>query len=167
MSGTLTYLGELSIGAICPLAVAAQADIFAQLQAQLAGLLQLQAQLTITPPTIGANIKLVAQLLAGLEVSIGLPGIDFQLTAVAALIAQLNLSLGLLLELEVLFGTAGVFAYAYEGDALSFGPQLSAALASGWPDGTGVAAKSNGIVLATVSPVTWSAMKAFFAGAAR
>lgn len=164
---TIAYKGSLSIGDLCPLVVSAHAATFAELNAKLAGLLELQAKLTITPPSIAGSITIVANLLAGLQaaVTLGLPGVDFQLAAVAAAMVSINASLSILLSLQVTFGAAGVFVYSYEGAVGAFGGELNAALAAGFPGAGGPLQGCNALVLGTVTPATWTAMAAFFGGA--
>jgi len=168
MNQGLTYLGELSIGGICPLVVSAAADITAALNAQLAGALALVAALQITPPTINVNISLVTALLAQLQIALelGLPGVDFQISACLAFIAQLEAELAILLQLTGLFAAAGIFAYEYSGPADELGPALTSELADGTRDGQGGSTQLKAIVLATRLSATWGAMQTFFAGAA-
>jgi hypothetical protein len=175
---TLTYVGSLSLGQCVPLALAASAQLSAsigivlpKLQAELAGLLALQANLTIHPPSIAANIDVVLQLLAGLQTSLtlGLPGIDFQIAAVLELVAKIQVDLGSLsaslsfgLNLQVILGALAIDLYVYEGAARQLGPALGQQLTNGLPSGTGPNHPCNAIVLATESPVTWGAMSKFF-----
>jgi hypothetical protein len=163
----LAYSGKITIGGLCPLVVSASALLIADLQARVTGLLALQARLTVTPPTLALNITLVTQLLAQLQaaLAIGLPGVDFQLTAVAALLVSLEAQLALLLQLQALFGAPGVYVYTWDGPANLLGPALGVELATQWRDGVPTALHANALVLGTVTPATWVAMRTFFGGA--
>ncbi len=154
MSGAFELDGEVTFGQALPIGLAASAGISASvglvlpsIQAQITGLIELQARLTLTPPTLAANLDAAIALVAALEasISVGVPGVDFQLAAVAELLASLQLSLGALnaqlafaLNLEVLFGTGGVLMYHYSGTA----------------DGIVVAAQSSFASLPGVDPAT-------------
>ncbi len=166
MSDELTLVGEVSIGALCPLVVGATADVFAELQAKLAGLVQLSATLTVTPPTLAANLQAAIALVAALTLAIeaGLPGIDFQITAVAALIASVEANLVLLLQLQEVLG-AELYVYTYSGTAVGFGPAVTNALIGGWPDGSSPASPAAAIVLVATTPAARVGMTAFFGGA--
>ncbi|HEU4403796.1 MAG TPA: hypothetical protein VFS43_00670 [Polyangiaceae bacterium] len=124
-----------------------------QLQARLAGLLKLQAQLALKPPSIAASLATAAKVVAGLTASLqASPPVvsgTAQLAAVAeavvllkaeieALLAQLA-QLAPLLELSAelsaaLSGGALVF-YAYEGPLDDLGPAVDASVASGQTGG--------------------------------
>lgn len=162
----LNLVGELSIGAICPLVVGATATVVAELQAKLTGCLQLSAQLSVTPPTLSANLSAAAEMLASLTlaVNVSLPGIDFQVAAVAELIGQIQGALGILIQLQTILG-ADLFVYTYLGAASAFGPAVSSAVGGGWPDGSPAASEAEAIVLVAVEPAARVAMGTFFAGA--
>lgn len=163
--GTLRYRGQISIAGLCPIVVECNALILAELQAKLAGVLALSVQLSITPPTLAANLDIAVELVAALTASIeiGLPGIDFQIAAVAALVAQLQLNLALLLSLDVLLG-ATLMAYTWEGPANELGPAVTSEFAVELPDGTSSYAPVNAILLVTPSPVAWVSIRALFGG---
>jgi phage tail protein X len=165
MAEGLELVGELTIAGLCPLVVEANAAVLAELQAKLAGCLSLQASLTVTPPTLAANLELATQLVASLTaaIEVGLPGVDFQLTVVAALIASIQGQLEALLALQALMG-ATVIVWEYGGPASALGPALTSALAVELPDGTPSASAVNGLVVLTPSPETWLSVKAFFGG---
>jgi hypothetical protein len=161
-----------------PLVLAASAELSAsigivlpKLQAELAGLLDLQANLAIRPPSIAANIDVLLQLVGALQASlaIGLPGVDFQIAAVLDLIAKIQIDLGSLsasldfgFNLKVLLGALAIDLYAYEGAANALGASLTAQLSMGLPSGTAPTSACNALVLVTESPVTWSAMSKVF-----
>lgn len=148
MADTLTYLGGGSLGSRMPTALAANAAALADLQAKLAGLLVLQTQLTITPPSIAMQIALAAQATAQLTAAITLPGIALSITSIATIIAQLTAQVSALLSIQASFGTVGLHAYRYSGTVAGLGGKLSAELASGLPGGAGANANSEAIILA-------------------
>jgi hypothetical protein len=170
----LTYIGELSLGALVP-SVDAQivADVglaTGQLGNATAGLAAMEA-LVVAPPTIAASIVTVGQILSALQEAIVLGVPNIPVPPSLALIAQLTASIAALTEqvaaLGVLGGqlsTAGVFAYTYAGTGAAFGGTLTTSLATAWPDATPSSAAANAIVLGTVSPATWTAMLGFFGG---
>lgn len=178
MSGQAAYVGALSLGQACPVALAASAQLSASvglvlpgLQAQLTGLLALQASIAVSPPSLATNLSLAQQLVAGLTVAIsaGLPGVDFQALAVAGQLAAIQAQIGSLSgvaslggTIAALLGAVGVYVYAYSGTADGIGPAMSAATSSGFPGAGGPSQPSNAIVLATVTPATWAAMQTFF-----
>jgi len=149
----LRYVGSLTLGQCVPIAVRASASIAASvafvlpsLSAKLAGLLALQASLTLTPPSLTGNLQAALNLVSSLQASIGLglPGVDFQLAAVAAALAEVQAQLAAIgvqatfqAELDVILGTPGLHAWAYTGDADQLGPEFTAATSDGFPGGQG------------------------------
>lgn len=178
MSGQIVSLGSLSLGQCVPLAVTAEGAITAsvnvslpQIQAQIAGLLQAQINLSVNPPTLAASLSTALQIVTSLEaaIAVGLPSVDFQVTAVAALLAKLQVTLGSLTaqlgisaNLGLILGSPGVAAYAYSGTVGDLGPAVTTATAGGLPIGSGPGDACNAILLATETPATWSAMQQLF-----
>jgi hypothetical protein len=161
MAGNLTYLGQYTVGGCIPASGALYAAIVAELQARLTAALALQAGLTLTPPTLVAQIEIVGQLLVALKAALelGLPGVDFQVSACAELIADLEARIALLLGFPL--GVAGVEAYIYDGDAGSFGPAVAGTVGTGLPNGR-ASDHVNALVLATSIPATWAALGEVF-----
>lgn len=128
----ITYLGERSFGDVIPIPQQAIAALLLQLQGKLAMLLKLKARLTLTPPSLSANVEIAAKLLAKLQasLSLGLPGASFQLDAAAALMLGIELQIEALLTLQTALGV-GVHAYLLHGKAGLVGDEFSAALGSG------------------------------------
>jgi hypothetical protein len=159
VSGTLSYLGSISIdGAIPSLKVSLLAQLPA-LQGQLAGLLNVSAAITIKPPSLTAAINGAVQVLAKLQAAP--PSISFGASAILALIAKLQAQIAAInLQISLLTGSAGLFAYAYAGTVDSLGSSLSAATSGGFPGGSGLAA-CNALILATELPATWAALSTF------
>jgi hypothetical protein len=163
MSGQLTVMGEVSVGACVPSIFAPIAAVTASLQAKLAGLIALKARLTITPPSIDGNIKAALALLANLRLmlTLRLPGVDFQLAAIVALVESINLQLGILLGFGTLAATAGVLAATYEGDTKSFGSTVTGALGPGILGGNGFD-EMYAVILAARAGVSIGALKGVF-----
>jgi hypothetical protein len=176
MPGEFSLEGEVTFGQALPIGLQASAAISAsvglvlpQITAQIEGLIELSARLTLTPPTLAANLTAALALVAALEasISVGAPGIDFQLAAVAELLASLQLSLGALnaqlafaLSLDVLFGTGGVLMYAYSGTADGITAAAQSAFAS--LPGVDPATEVGGVFLIATTPGAATAMDLIF-----
>jgi hypothetical protein len=137
-------VGQVSIGQCIPTTASLVATLIADFTAKLTGALQLQASITLTPPTIAtsitATLELVAQLQAqlALSISLGLPEVSVDLTVMLAVIADLNASLAALLALNITLGTAGVYVLKHEGDAPTFGSEMQAQISTFAPAGNAV-----------------------------
>ena len=126
------YLGSKTLGDTIPTGSVAVAAVAADLSAQVAGALAAQASLTITPPTIAADLQTAADIIAGLHLAP--PGIDFQLAAVAALLADIQARLSAIVAFQSLFG-ATVWVYGAASKLGSLGSDLQTAIGSGPPVG--------------------------------
>lgn len=153
----LTYLGELTVGGLMPALTAAQAAALAELQGKLAGIVRVQASLTIKPPALAASIEAVAKVGAALALAIDGPTVSLQLTALGALVASLEAQIAALVGLPL--GTAGIHAYAWLGRTQDFGPALTSALTGGLPGGN-AGDETQGLVLAAREAASWSALSA-------
>ena len=147
----LQYVGELPLGVMC---AAASTAVGVSLRAWPSCSLRwlstskqlssVQSRWGLSPPNIGIDLALCAQLLIDLNlaISVSLPSLDFQIAAVLALIAsyppswRASLSLSLSLPLAELFATAGIQAYQYSGSGGQFGGLLNQAISEFFPDGT-------------------------------
>jgi hypothetical protein len=160
MSGNLTYLGGMTVGDCVPAFLGIYGAILGQLEARLDGLFKLQGYLAIHKPSLQGNLEAAAKLLASLRLAVAanLPGIDFKVSAVAAAIAKIEADIGAFVALQAAMGSAGVHAYAYDGDEGSFGPCVT-----NLPiPGAAPSDHMNAIVLATTIPATWAAMGRIF-----
>ena len=150
----LTYLGSLSLGDVIPGLGVCLASALPRIQAQLAAAIAASAQLTITPPTIAANISLCANLLAQLQaqaaLGIQVPSATLQLNALATLIAALNIELG---ALAFDLSAPGIHAYAYAGESQGLKNELPASF-----PGSAPISACNALVLATTVGATWAAL---------
>ena len=157
MSGTLTYLGGMSVGALVPGIMPSYGLLVAELQTKLAAQIQMVARLRVKPPTLVANLAMALQMVAALQaaISLGMPGVDFQIAMCAKAIALIRAKLTILLGLP--FATAGIHAYAYDGDAFSFGAAVAAETSGGLPGGT-PRDHINGVMYLTDVGAAWGAM---------
>lgn len=167
----LSYSGELSLGALCPLAVTGAAAAAAELTARLALFASLQASLVLSPPALAVNLVAAAELIVSLTASLTalppvppFPSITLQLAGSVTAIAELEAQVAILSPLMSLLDGAGVFVYGFDGGTATLGPLVSGALAAGFPGTGGARVHANAILLATVAPATWTSMKTFFAG---
>lgn len=162
MSGTLTYLGGVSVGAAIPGVEAALAVSLTDLQARI------DALLAFTPLEVdfAAQLALAESIVAGIQANItaGIapPSISAQIALIAGLLSALEAQLEIILQLKNLMLTGGIDAYAYDGDAASLGGELTAALATGLPSGGTGATHINALILATRLSATWTAMGGVF-----
>lgn len=119
---------------------AAQADI----AAELTGIAEIQAGVSVSPPTLSGQIEAAAQLVAALEaqlalsLSLGLPTVTVDLTVMLAAQAQLQAQLAVLLELLDAMATAGVAVIVQSGDADNWGPEMQERVSQIAPSGNAV-----------------------------
>jgi len=169
IDGVLALIAQLQGRLDLSASLSAQLDLVVELliqaQAALAAGLQLDASLAAE---INGYLGAVAALQA--QLALGLPGIDMQVSALLELLAELNVSLGLLqlqaaflVELDALLATAGIYLYRYDGTAAGLGAQMTAALAAGLPGGTGPAQECLAIMLIAATPAAQAALTASFA----
>lgn len=160
----LTYCGEVTIGAVLPGISTPFALAVGDLQARVDQCVAALAQISVGMPALTAQIALaesiIASLTAAIAVGITPPSVSAQISIMAALIAALEAQLAVMLAVP--FGTAGVHIYAYAGTAGAFGADVTAALAAGFPGGTGAGQACNALVLATTIGATWTDMQAVF-----
>jgi hypothetical protein len=129
----------------------------AELSAKIAGAVEAQARLTITPPTLAVSLATALQIVAQLQaaIAVGAPDIGFELTALASLIAELQVALGPLLAIEAA-ASGSVSAYVYEGPASGLS-EIGAHIPGGNP-----AANTVALVLAGTTPAAHASMQTIF-----
>lgn len=158
---SLVYLGSIDLGTAVPLAFTVDASVVPKLQAEVAGIIAAQVQLTASPPSITASLALAQQLVAGIQAAIALgvtePTLSVQLAALASLLVTVQADLTVALSLQTALGAGGVHAYAYSGQANGLGPSLPDHFPGGAPTDA-----ANALVFATTIPATWTAMQALF-----
>lgn len=165
-----THLGELTLGAVVPVALSATAAATASLNAQLpelqiklASLLELSARVALVPPTIAASIQTVIALNASLvaALSVGAPAVMVDVSGLLAVMAQLSADIGALtLQLQVILGIeaqlggASVHLLRYDGTASGLVPE-------GIP-GVSAGADVHAIVVLASTSAAWGAIQSVF-----
>lgn len=159
---SLTYLGDLSVGAAIPGVEAALSVALTDLQARI------DALLAFTPAEVDFGVQLalaqslVASIQANSTAGITPPSISVQIELIANLLGALEVQLRVILALQNLMLTGGIDAYAYSGTAAAMGGEITTALAAGLPSGGTGATSINALILATRLTATWTAMGGVF-----
>lgn len=137
---TAQLVGNVSIGQCVPTTASLVAAAVADFQAKLQGALAIQAAIAITPPTLAASLAAALDLVASLQaaIAIGLPGVEIDLSAMLAVIADLNASLAVLLGLNIVLGTAGVYVFTHNGAEQTYGAEMQAQVSAVAPFGNNV-----------------------------
>jgi hypothetical protein len=143
------------------MAVTAVAQLYPELFGKLEGLLKVQGALTISPPSLGANIAALAKVAAALAVAVEGPTVTLQVSAIAGLIAQLQAQLAIIAAFQALLGTAGIAAYGYEGPVSELGSRLTGELAGGLPGGFPTD-EAQAVVLIATAPAAVAALASAF-----
>ena len=134
----------------------------AGLESQLAALANWKPSVSIS---FAAQIELCQQIIASLQAALALgiqpPTIEVQINIMVAVVAALKASIQLMLDFQTLLASGGVFAYAWDGPVTAMGAAITAQLAGGFPDGSGVS-HANAIILGTSVSATWTAMGGVF-----
>ena len=155
----LTLLGSMSVGEILPTSVSLLAGVLPDLQGRLAGAYALSGSITAELPTLQGKLDAAAALLAEVqvEVAIGGPTVAIDLQFMADIVAELEAEIAIVLELQVAFGSAGIYAYTYAGTAADFAGLVAGyALADAQPDDD-----VRALLLVTRSPAAWAALGKF------
>lgn len=179
---TTAYLGSLSVGVACPIAL----TLSTQLGLRLGELNELYAELTAKIANIQANLDLIADVtlpdapslilalqaaIAGAaqlvlqfplaSVHIGL-SLQADVEAVLAIKAAIGLKIDAIIaiqaEINEALAGAGIVAYSYSGRADAMGGEIAGALSGGIPGGSGPTQNVNGLVLACGSSADWAAL---------
>lgn len=161
----MALVGTYSLGVLIPALLEGQIAVgitAAQLEARLAGLIELSIRLGVNPPTL--DLAAVGQLAASIEaaISVGLPSIDIQASAVAAAILELQATLGTLnafLAVSGILGTPGIHVYKAIGTASEMASEFHGDLSGGFPDSVPEAV-GLGILLAASAPAARVALTA-------
>lgn len=141
---TAALVGNVSIGQVVPTTASLIAAAVADLTARLAGIAQISATISITPPTLALTLVALAEATLAIEAQIavtaalGLPEVSIDLTAMLAIAADLNAQLALLIGLSLTLGTAGIFAFTHNGDATTYGAEMQAQVSAVAPAGNNV-----------------------------
>jgi hypothetical protein len=170
LTGGLVYAGKIALATLSHITFAAIAQGDAAIQSQLDAAIQLQASLSVTPPTLFADIQALETFAASLVADPlkAIPKPSIAIAATAKIAADLNAKFGNVIALGAAFGRfdATLFVYTYSGAGNLLGPALTTALATTWGDGTTPTATAcAAAILGAVDALTWSTMGAFFGGA--
>jgi hypothetical protein len=169
--GSLSIGGAIPGAATAAAAGAAGINLaLPDIQARLAALVAFTPQ---QGSSFAAQLALAQQIVAGVQAAIALglspPSLSAQIAIVAGLVAALeqavlavHAQLDIVLDFQALLAAAGIHVYAFAGQADELGPALTGELAAGFPGGTGGNQATNALVLATTVPATWAAMSAVF-----
>ena len=129
MSGQVTVLGEMGIGAMFPSAFGLFGALQGDVAARLAGVLAMSGQVSVQRPSLSVALE----FLAVVEAQLNTGGITFsfavQEDVITSLTAQLKLIEGFLLALGGADAKAEVFKYS--GDAASFGAACNGEVGGG------------------------------------
>lgn len=168
----ITQLGELSLSAVVPLLAqfsvalsGANAFAIPQLQAQLTGLGNVLAAITVAPPALGATITAALATVASLQAELALGGggpiVTLQVGTITAQITALNATLASLVANATLtIPSATVSVYVFDGASGNLGVELQSAVNGSLP---GVGGHANALIIATTSPTDWAAVGTVFA----
>jgi hypothetical protein len=135
---SLTTVGVLPLLTLAAPTFGIYASLSAQLTAEVAALLELDATLSIDFPEILVVIDEAVEMVIALDLAadIGVPSLNVSFAASLSLSLALLLALVATLEAAVAVGGAGIAAVSYSGQGATCGGALEAVIADGWSDGT-------------------------------
>lgn len=164
MSGTLTPLGVVSVGAAVPgmaelmqLLDAAQNAARLELLGKLTGLASVSAALAV-PPLPGVTAAAAAKLAAQLALNPSIAAPSLQVSANAKIAGEIQAKLGGLALPDLGLGAFGVAAYRYDGTIGALGSSVTAATGDGLPGGTANDA-GYAVLLVSTTPAAVAALK--------
>lgn len=158
MSGTITNLGDCTVGQILPTTVATFGSRLTNLNAQLAAAGNLAIALNVGPPSMPEAVQIGATASAQAIASVTSPYFGLQITTNAALIASLQAQIAALGTVVAALGEAGVQLYLYQGTCDSLGSTLQAEVGGGIPPGL-PADHVDALVLVAKTPAAFAAMQ--------
>ena len=163
---TATLIGSLNPGEINPITLQCLGVAGAQLNANLAAALALQAQVHVGVKPLSVQLAAIAEaetvIAAG--IALGLPGVTFSVSAAADLVASARLSLGLLGRLTALLGGPSAFVYAYSGGTVAtLGADLSAGLVASPPPGLVPSSSVAGLLIGA-GATAWATLSPYYGG---
>jgi hypothetical protein len=132
MSGTVNVIGELDVGGIFPSAFGLFGALQGDVNARLAGVLAMAAQLSIQLPSVAAALE----ALAAIEVQLTSAGVGLNVAIQADVIASLRAQLNLILKFLSAMGGAKAEVFTYSGDAASFGGACNGEVGGGIQGGS-------------------------------
>ena len=157
MAGTITPLGEMTVGSLVPTTLSLFGSYYSNLQAQAAAAGNLKAALNVAPPSVAAVGQITGVLQAGLQAVVRGPSLNAAIVVNAQALLAIQAQLQAIGNITAAFGEAGAFVYTYSGDAGSFGSTVQAQLQNGLPGG-GPNDIVNAFIVVTSIPRTWDAI---------
>lgn len=158
---TLEYIGELSIGAAIPGALTAALSGQADLQAKVDALASFSPSLGDFNADLTVALQVVADLQAVIALGLTPPSLSAQLTIVADALAAVQAQLQVILDFQTLCAEAGLFVYHYSGQVDGLGTALDSEVSGGFPGGSG-SDDCDALILGTTTGATWDAMSSVF-----
>ena len=149
---TVTYVGGMTLGDAMPGVVGPLVAALGDVQAKIAACASFAV--SITPPSITADIQANAQILANLQLalSVGIepPSIEAQFAIMADAVMLLQAQLQVFQNLFDLL-RAELHVYAYSGQCDALGGEFTTELAAGVPGGAGTDLANALLLITTVS----------------
>lgn len=156
-----TYIGGVSVGVAVPPLALAQVSLNAELSvklgelnARLAALGEISANLILSPPSVEASIAAVIAAGATLQAALTNPAAAANVTLVGDLLAEIGILIGEVtaafsanVALGELCATAGLHMYEIAGTIGAFGNDLQSELSGGMPGGSGPTQQGTAFVL--------------------
>lgn len=159
---TAELVGSVSVGQCVPTTATLVASATTDLTSKITGLLNVQAALTIQPPSLTAQLDGILNAAASLQaaitagVTVAPPGVALNVTAVASALAELQASLAALASLSIALGTAGVYCITHEGESQTHGSEVQAIVNGIAPPGNSVYS----VTFLATAPEVYAAMGA-------
>lgn len=157
----ITPLGTFKLSVLLPGVVAALALAVPDLQARVDALLAFSPGEIDLTASLSLAESIIADLTAALTLGITPPSIAAQIAIIAGILEGLQANLSAILAFQNLLVSGGVFAYAYDGNINNAGSELGAQLAVDYPGAAGNA-HCNALILGTQIGATWTAMGGVF-----
>lgn len=160
---TTHVIGEISVGAAIPGAVASLNLAAPDLDAQISAL----GAFSPGEINFAAEAQLATAILNGIKTSISMgikpPSIQLQLQIVLGIIDGIKSKLNAIAAFKGLL-SASLFAYGFEGPANQFGTQMGAQLSTGGFSGASPTEQCRALVFGATSNVSYTAMAGVFVG---
>jgi hypothetical protein len=129
---TAALVGQVSVGQAVPALASIVGQAVGELSAKVAGAVALQLSVAFSPPTLAARIDAATKLLASLQatVEIGGPVVNVSANVMASVILSLEAQLAVLVQLQNILLTAGVYVFTHHGLAPTFGGEMQAKISA-------------------------------------
>lgn len=131
MSGTVTDLGDVSLGQALPTTLSAMGAVTAQLNADLVAAGSLKVALDLGLPSLAEATAIGAAANAQAIAMVTEPWFGLQVDANPGLIALIQAQLAALGSIIAALGQNGIELALYNGTASSFGPSVDASFGGG------------------------------------